>query len=109
MPRKPKPKQFENEEAELEDMIRRFDAGESSWDDDDEEVEVEFKQPLDKVIPVRLTADKWSALRREATELGVGPTTLARMWILEKLRSITAEKAAPKAAAKPAPRKRKSA
>lgn len=96
----------------LEEEVEWFDTHDS-WDDDDEEVEVEFKQPLDKVIPVRLTADKWSALRREATELGVGPTTLARMWILEKLRSITAEKAAPKAAAKaaakPAPRKRKSA
>ena len=27
-------------------------------------------------------------LRREARDLGVGPTTLARMWILEKLRGV---------------------
>ena len=40
----------------------------------------------DKVIPVRLSADKWEELRKEARELGIGPTTLARMWILERLR-----------------------
>jgi len=44
------------------------------------------KKLLDKVIPVRLSADKWEELRREARELGVGPTTLARMWLLERLR-----------------------
>ena len=47
---------------------------------------VEVKKPLDKVIPVRLPADKWELIRQEARELGVGPTTLARMWILERLR-----------------------
>jgi len=54
----------------------------------DEVVEVEVKRPLDKVIPVRRPSDKWEELRREARELGVGPTTLARMWILEKLRQV---------------------
>ena len=49
-------------------------------------VPVEVKKPLDKVIPVRLPADKWEQMREEARELGVGPTTLARMWILEHLR-----------------------
>jgi hypothetical protein len=49
-------------------------------------VQVEVKKPLDKVIPVRLSADKWEELRREAKELGIGPITLARMWILERLR-----------------------
>jgi len=63
--------------------INRGDA----WNDDDEVVRVEVKKPLDKVIPVRLPADKWEQIRREASELGVGPTTLARMWILERLRS----------------------
>jgi len=50
-------------------------------------VQVEVKKPLDKVIPVRLPADKWEQIREEARDLGVGPTTLARMWILERLRS----------------------
>ncbi|MFC1967796.1 hypothetical protein ACFLVX_00180 [Chloroflexota bacterium] len=47
---------------------------------------VEVKRPLDKVIWIRLPADKWKQIRDEARELGVGPTTLARMWILERLR-----------------------
>jgi len=38
------------------------------------------------VIPVRLSTEKWEELREEAKELGTGPTTLARMWILEHLR-----------------------
>ena len=40
-------------------------------------------------IPVRLSAEKWEELRKEARELGIGPTTLARMWILERLRQRT--------------------
>lgn len=58
----------------------------NAWEETDEVVHVEVKKPLDKVIPVRLPADKWEQIRKEARELGVGPTTLARMWLLERLR-----------------------
>ena len=68
--------------------IQRIEQGEA-WDETCEVVEVEAKKPLDKVIPVRLSAEKWEELRREAHELGIGPTTLARMWILERLRQQT--------------------
>jgi hypothetical protein len=54
--------------------------------DADEVVKLEVKKPLDMVIPIRLSADKWEQIRAEARELGVGPSTLARMWILEHLR-----------------------
>ena len=64
------------------EKIERGDA----WQETYEVVPVEVKKPLDKVIPVRLPADKWEQMREEAKELGVGPTTLARMWILERLR-----------------------
>ncbi len=74
---------------DLEKVIKRIEAGDA-WREDDEVVELEVKQPLDHVIPVRLSSDKWEAMRREAAEVGVGPTTLARMWILEKLRSVRA-------------------
>ncbi len=50
---------------------------------------MEVKKPLDKVIQVHLSSEKWEALRKEASELGVGPTTLARMWIMERLRQKT--------------------
>jgi len=71
--------------ADIDKTIKEIEKGDA-WDESDEVVRVEVKKPLDKVIPVRLSADKWEEIRREARELGVGPTTLARMWILERLR-----------------------
>lgn len=72
--------------ADLDKAVEDIDRGDA-WNESDEVVRVGVKKPLDKVIPVRLPADKWEQIREEARELGVGPTTLARMWILERLRS----------------------
>ena len=74
--------------ADLDKEIEHIEHGEA-WDEEDEVVEVEVKKPLDKVIPVRLSAERWEEVRKEAQELGIGPTTLARMWILERLRQKT--------------------
>jgi len=71
--------------ADLDKEVRNIEQGEA-WNETDEMVQVETKKALDKVIPVRLPADKWEEVRQEARELGIGPTTLARMWILERLR-----------------------
>jgi hypothetical protein len=71
--------------ADLNKVVEDIEQGDA-WNESDEVVRVEVKKPLDKVIPVRLPADKWEQIREEARELGVGPTTLARMWILERLR-----------------------
>ena len=73
--------------SRIDDEVTRIEEGEA-WEETDEVVEVEVKRTLDKVIPVRLPSGKWEELRREARELGIGPTTLARMWILEKLRQV---------------------
>ena len=73
---------------------KRLEEGEA-WEESDEVVEVGVRWPLDKVIPVRFSSEKWEELRREARERGVGPTTLAREWILEKLRqTLLARKSA---------------
>ena len=74
--------------ADMDKEIERIEQGDA-WDESDEVIHVDVKKPLDKVIPVRLSADKWEELRNEARELGIGPTTLARMWILERLRQRT--------------------
>jgi len=74
-----------DEMADIDKAVESIEQGDA-WNESDEVVRVEVKKPLDKVIPVRLPADKWEELRREAKELGIGPTTLARMWILEFLR-----------------------
>jgi hypothetical protein len=72
--------------ADLDKAVEDIERGDA-WNEGDKVVRVEVKKRLDKVIPVRLPADKWEQIREEARELGVGPTTLARMWILERLRS----------------------
>jgi hypothetical protein len=77
--------------GDLDREIAKLEAGDT-WRDDDEVVELEVKRPLDMVVPVRLSSETWEELRQEARELGVGPTTLSRMWILEKLRNVRAAK-----------------
>jgi hypothetical protein len=71
--------------ADRDKAVEKIEKGDA-WDETDEVVHIEVRKPLDKVIPVRLPSDKWEQIREEARELGVGPTTLARMWILERLR-----------------------
>ena len=73
--------------TDFEREVQKLEEGET-WEETDEVVEIEVKRPLNKVIPVRLSSEKWEELRREAHDVGVGPTTLARMWILEKLRQV---------------------
>jgi hypothetical protein len=68
----------------IEKEIKRMEQGEA-WEDTDQVVKLRVKKPLDKVIPVRLRADHWEQLRELAGDIGVGPTTLARMWIIERL------------------------
>ena len=72
---------------DIEREVQKLEEGEA-WEETDEVVEIEVKRPLNKVIPVRLSSENWEELRREAHDVGVGPTTLARMWILEKLRQV---------------------
>jgi hypothetical protein len=71
--------------TDIDKAVEKIEQGDA-WEETDEVVHVEVRKPLDKVIPVRLPADKWEQMREEARELGIGPTTLARMWILERLR-----------------------
>lgn len=70
----------------LEREIERIDQGGDAWIDTDEVVLVEAKRPLDAVVPVRISSATWESLRQEAREVGIGPSTLVRMWILEKLK-----------------------
>ena len=79
-------RQREIDEAEMEREIERIDQGGDAWDETDEVVQVEVKKPLTMVIPVRLSEEKWAQVRAEAKELGIGPSTLVRMWVLERLR-----------------------
>ena len=61
----------------------------TEFEDEFEEVEVKFARPLLKRgLTIRLEEETIEELRRLGKEKGVGPTTLARMWILEKLEEV---------------------
>jgi hypothetical protein len=47
---------------------------------------VRFAKQLSQTLNIRLDAETLETLRHEAKERGVGPTTLARMWIVEHLK-----------------------
>lgn len=47
--------------ADLKREIERIEQGDA-WDESDEVVQAEVKKPLDRVIPVRLSAEKWEEL-----------------------------------------------
>jgi predicted DNA binding CopG/RHH family protein len=49
-------------------------------------VKVRFGKRLSQGITVRLDEETLLVLRMLASQKGIGPTTLARMWILEHLR-----------------------
>ena len=50
-------------------------------------VKARFAKNLSEGLHIRLDPDALMELRNEAKEKGIGPTTLARMWILEQLGS----------------------
>ncbi len=76
----PKFKSYE-EEADFWDTHSTLDYG--TW----KEVKLEVAKPLVHILGVRLDAKTIDSLARLGSEVGVGPSTLARMWIMEKLNS----------------------
>jgi len=52
-------------------------------------VKVKFAKNLSQGITIRFDAETLEELREQAHSKGMGPTTLARMWILERLHGKT--------------------
>ncbi len=65
----------------------------STADDEDEfrPVEVRFARNLSGGMTIRLDPATQARLRAIAHEKGIGPTTLVRMWILERLKAMETE------------------
>lgn len=59
----------------------------SSFQGEFKPVKTRFAKNLSEGLHIRLDPAALRELRSEANEKGIGPTTLARMWILEQLRS----------------------
>jgi hypothetical protein len=55
-------------------------------------VKVTFAKNLSEPLTIRLDPDTLAQLREQAHAKGIGPTTLARMWLLERLRSERIER-----------------
>ena len=55
-------------------------------------VKARFAKNLSQALSIRLDSRTIDSLRAQAARKGVGPTTLARMWILERLETITPKK-----------------
>lgn len=56
-------------------------------EDIDENTKIGFhKAPKTDTLTIRFDTQDIQKLRKEAFQLGIGPTTLARMWVREKLK-----------------------
>ncbi len=88
-PREPIP-----EFASREEEARFWDTHDMAdyWDEF-KPVKVHFAKNLSEGLHIRLDPETMNELRSEATHKGVGPTTLARMWIKERLQSRKADAA----------------
>ena len=80
--------------SEFDKEVERIDAGGNAWDDTEEVVDVEVKQPLDKMVSVRLSDSEFRLLLKEARSRGVGHNALAQKWVLERLQSKSKAKSA---------------
>lgn len=59
----------------------------ADYQDEFKTVGARFAKNLSEGLHVRLDATTLRRLRQKANEKGIGPTTLARMWIMEQLGS----------------------
>jgi hypothetical protein len=64
----------------------------AGYQDEFAPVEVRFRQDLSEGRHIRLDPDSLTNLRGTADRRGVGPTTLARMWTLERLHAQPGER-----------------
>jgi hypothetical protein len=76
---------FESYEEEAE-YWGTHDSTEFEW----KPIEMTVSRPLKVTYAIRLEPQTVEKIRKIAVNMGIGPTTLARMWILEKLREHTA-------------------
>ena len=69
------------EEAEFWDTHDTTD-----FEDEFHTVDVKVAKSLSKGITIRLDPDTLERVRELASDKGIGPTTLIRMWVIEKIK-----------------------
>jgi hypothetical protein len=92
LPKEPIP-EFANREEEA----RFWDTHDlADYWDEFQPVKVRFAKNLSEGLHIRLDPETMNQLRSEAAHKGIGPTTLARMWIKERLQGKRADSAEPR-------------
>jgi hypothetical protein len=82
-----KPKEAIPEFKSREDEAEFWDTHDlADYWDEFEPVKVKFAKNLSEGITVRFDRETLASLRAQARDQGIGPTTLVRMWVLERLR-----------------------
>ncbi len=89
------PKKMQKGPAKVPDFASREEMAEF-WDTHDftdyqhefKPVKVRFAKYLSEGLNIRLDKETLARLRTKAHERGIGPTPLARMWILEHLQEL---------------------
>ena len=70
-----------------EEEAKFFDTHDmADYQDEFKTVKARFAKKLSEGITIRLDTETLLRLRSVAKEKGIGPTTLARMWVLEHLK-----------------------
>lgn len=70
----------------IEEEARFWDTHDTmDFKDEFKSVKVSFAKNLSQGLTIRLDLNTLEKLRLQAEERGIGPTTLIRMWILERL------------------------
>jgi predicted DNA binding CopG/RHH family protein len=89
----PKPKKRIPEFASLEEEAAFWDTHSTAdYEAECTPVRVRFGKRLSSGVTIRLDPDTLQQLRTMAQEKGIGPTTLIRMWVLERLRDTVAHR-----------------
>ncbi len=87
-----KPKEPIPEFASIEEEAEFWDTHDlADYWDEFKPVKVRFAKNLSQGLTIRLDIASSVQLRALAHEKGIGPTTLVRMWVIERLREAAAQ------------------
>ena len=46
------------------------------------------KKSLQKIIPIRVSQESWEQIKKEADRMGIGVSTLTRIWIMDDIQKL---------------------
>jgi len=46
------------------------------------------KKNLQKIIPIRVSQENWEKIKEEADRMGIGVSTLTRIWIMDDVQKL---------------------